>query len=113
MNNNKVNSIILFVMIVVGVSVTVRMYFNWLNQSDYWAFAPDGDYTVFVDTDYNVNYSEHTVFLPVCEHSGGDLHGSWSFTDDVTFAPYPEGCGYYGVRLEGNRIIIVWQQETA
>ena len=65
MNNNKVNSIILFVMIVVGVSVTVRMYFNWLNQSDYWDLAPDGDYTVFVDTDYNVNYNEHTVFFPI------------------------------------------------
>ena len=95
---------------IIVIFAGVVWYSNWLNATDYWGFAPDGDYRVFVDTDYNVDYSTHTVFFPLCEHSGGDLHGSWSFTDDVTFHPYLEGCGYYGVRLEGNMIIIAWRE---
>lgn len=110
-NQEKIIHIIIGVVIVtIGVAFAVDWYFSWLNATDYWdGFAPDGEYTVFISLNNHIDYANHKVFFPICEHSGGDLHGWWTFTDNTHFYPYPEdGSGYYGVQVEGGRIVIAW-----
>lgn len=104
----KFSIIIIFVALFLSLAFVYIFYNSWLNQTDYWGLAPDGEYAVFVDTDYCVNYKTHKVWLPISESSGGDLHGEWTFTDNTTFYPYDGGCGYYGVLLQGNIIRIAW-----
>lgn len=109
MKDEKIIIILAVTSIIFGIiGVSLSLYNQWLNATDYWGFAPDGEYDVFVDTEYCVDYQTHIVKLPICEHSGGDLHGDWSFTDNVTFLPYKDGnfthCGYYRVILERNII---------
>ena len=97
--------------IFIGVGLACMLsYQQWLDASDYWGSAPDGDYTVFISMNEHIDYKNHRVFFPLCESSGGDLHGWWTFTDNTHFYPYPENGSYYGVRVENNRIIIAWSK---
>lgn len=105
----KNKTIIILIIIFATVISTIIYYNSWLHQTDYWnGFAPDGDYTVFISMNEHIDYQNHKVFFPLCEHSGGDLHGWWTFNDDAHFYPYPENGRYYGVRVESGRIIIAW-----
>lgn len=67
--------------VLVGCVIVWYYYDTWINAGDYWnGLAPDGEYTAFVCT---VNLNDSSIFTPLCENSGGDLHGTWKYDNNI------------------------------
>ncbi len=78
---NRYTIILLISVAIIISSLAVWSYVHWLNATDYWGFAPDGEYLVFVSG----KIEDGKIYFAIYEHSGGDLHGSWKVADGVTY----------------------------
>lgn len=118
MKQSTVNKIIAFIAIIISICIAVRVWYDWENATDYWdGFAPNRVYNVFV---CSVNGNESTIFAPLCENSGGDLHGTWKYDSTIwevdKFISYyinakqSQVNEYWKVRLENNVIVEVWRE---
>jgi hypothetical protein len=106
----KTKWIVAFIIITIAISgLAIASYIDWLNASDYWGSAPDGKYSVFICN----NIEDNKIYFPICEHSGGDLHGYWNVADNVSIPDAIERldsghpCGYAVATLKGNNIVML------
>jgi hypothetical protein len=97
--------IILISVVIIISSLTVWSYVDWLNATDYWGLAPNGEYLVFVSG----KIENEKIFFPLCEHSAGDLHGYWniasnvSIPDSIKNSEFPYG---YALATLQNNVIV-------